>query len=445
MNGSNETWLVVLSILMATLGVRSGLSVLLRFNIAFAGIHRRLLSGGVWTLGLVMCKTGEAGVSHEPWLVILSIIVAIQGAYVGLSIVLRFRTALVGLRKRLLAGGACTLAVAIWSMHFVGMLAMRESAQINFLVVPTVVSFLVCVVLVGLAVYIASTNPTSQFVLTLAATVMGVGIVSMHFIGMLAVLGNMTMCHDNRYVVASIVIGVAASNLAIRLAFSNSPPPLGLASVVLGLTISGMHYAAMGGCLLSPSGIVDPHAATLSRDVLAVLVSLVAFVISGFFFLTLVPEAEGLPKSSGGSAKAGVMSSDPVSGDPDQMHGGGIDARGDRGAVGALPVTKDNATVYIPVARVLAVKADGHYTCVFDGHQSYFCGLSISDVEARLDPDVFMRVHRSYLVNLKQIVSIKRLGDGGVASLSGDALNSIPISRRKLSELKNRLEHQQIE
>lgn len=385
-------------------------------------------------------------VSHEPWLVILSIAVAIQGAYVGLSIVLRFNTAALGIRKRLLVGGACTLAVAIWSMHFVGMLAMRQSAQIDFLLVPTVVSFLVCVVLVGLAVYIASTNPESQLVLTLSATVMGVGIISMHFIGMLAVLGNMTMSHDHRYVVASIIIGILASNLAIRLAFTSAPRPLALASIALGLAISGMHYVAMAGCMLSTSTIADPNAATLSHDVLALLVSFVAFLVSGFFFLTLVPDSDGAASLDRRATVRGSASPTAVSTDlPQPAEGLGRNAASDGGAVGALPVTKDNATVYIPVARVFAVKADGHYTSVFDGHQSYFCGLSISDVEARLDPQAFMRVHRSYLVNLKQVASVKRSGDGGVANISGQVGYALPISRRKLSELKNRLEHQKLD
>ena len=64
-------------------------------------------------------------VTHEPWLVALSLIVAIQGAYVGLSLAVQVAGA-VGLRRRLLlAGAAISLAVAIWSMHFVGMLAAR--------------------------------------------------------------------------------------------------------------------------------------------------------------------------------------------------------------------------------------------------------------------------------------------------------------------------------
>jgi NO-binding membrane sensor protein with MHYT domain len=92
-------------------------------------------------------------VSHEPWLVVLSLIVAIQGAYVGLSLAVQIGGA-EGLRRRLLlAGAAISLAVAIWAMHFVGMLAARLPFPVDFLVFPTLLSFLVCVIVVGIAVF----------------------------------------------------------------------------------------------------------------------------------------------------------------------------------------------------------------------------------------------------------------------------------------------------
>ena len=75
-------------------------------------------------------------VTHEPWLVALSLIVAIQGAYVGLSLAVQVGGS-AGLRRRLLlAGAALSLAVAIWSMHFVGMLAARLPFPVDYLVFP---------------------------------------------------------------------------------------------------------------------------------------------------------------------------------------------------------------------------------------------------------------------------------------------------------------------
>jgi NO-binding membrane sensor protein with MHYT domain len=71
-------------------------------------------------------------VTHEPWLVLLSVLVAIQGAYVGLSLTLELPGSTGTRRKLLLAGAAGTLAVAIWSMHFVAMLAIRSPIRIDF-------------------------------------------------------------------------------------------------------------------------------------------------------------------------------------------------------------------------------------------------------------------------------------------------------------------------
>ena len=98
-------------------------------------------------------------VTHELWLVALSIVVAIQGAYVGLSMAVQVGAA-IGLRQRLLlAGSAVSLGVAIWSMHFVGMLAARVPFPVDYLVLPTLLSFLICVIVVGEAVFAASAGP----------------------------------------------------------------------------------------------------------------------------------------------------------------------------------------------------------------------------------------------------------------------------------------------
>src|SRR5919108_99756 len=125
-------------------------------------------------------------VTHEPWLVALSLVVAIQGAYVGLSLAVQVGAA-VGVRRRLLlAGAAISLAVAIWSMHFVAMLAARLPADVDYLVFPTLLSFLVCVIVVGAAVFAASAGPARGMRLAAAAVFMGSGIAVMHYIGMAA-------------------------------------------------------------------------------------------------------------------------------------------------------------------------------------------------------------------------------------------------------------------
>jgi NO-binding membrane sensor protein with MHYT domain len=113
-------------------------------------------------------------VTYETWLVLLSIVMAIQGAYVGLSLAVQIADA-AGLRRRLLlAGATASFGVAIWTMRFVGMLAVRLPFQVDYLVFPTLLSFLVCAIVVGAAVCATSSGPLTLLRLTLSACLMGV-------------------------------------------------------------------------------------------------------------------------------------------------------------------------------------------------------------------------------------------------------------------------------
>jgi diguanylate cyclase len=383
-------------------------------------------------------------VNHEGWIVALSVLVAIQGAYVGLNLALELPGSSGGRRKLLLAGAALTLAVAIWSMHFVGMLAVRSPIPIDYHVLPTLVSFLVCVLVVGLAVFLASSAPASNLILAASAVVMGAGIVSMHFIGMLALHANAVMHHDPRYVVASFLIGVAASRLAFFFAFAGRVgPPLLAASVALGLAISGMHYTAMAGMTLhAQAGLSTAAATTLSGDLLAVIVATVAFGSSFAFFLALVPDGvAGTAKPATAGWPHEVLpevAPDLVAGhDAGAAVAAGATAASRAAARVVIPVQKDGATHYLPAGRVHAVKADAHYTIVFDGTQEFFCALSIGDVEHRLDQSRFVRVHRSHIVALDHIQSLKKSGDGGIAQLDSPRRYTLPVSRRKLPELRS--------
>src|SRR5215468_11270901 len=145
-------------------------------------------------------------VTHSPWLVALSLIVAIQGAFVGLSLAVQVGEA-VGMRRRmLLAGAAVSLAVAIWAMHFVGMLAARLPLPVDYLVFQTLLSFLVCVIVVGAAVFFASAGPPTAARLAASAVFMGGGIVSMHYIGMAALHASAHLTHAPGFVIASIAV-----------------------------------------------------------------------------------------------------------------------------------------------------------------------------------------------------------------------------------------------
>src|SRR4030081_530372 len=233
-------------------------------------------------------------IGHDPFLVALSVLVAVQASYVSLSLVGSVEASFGLQRRLLLAGAALTLAMGVWGMHFVGMLAAQLPTAVDYVVLPTLLSLFICVLVVGFAIFTASAQPRTVRSLAIAAFAMGVGIASMHYVGMRAIHASMHMNHASSFVVASFVVAIAASALAIWLAFGTTRrPPLLICATVLGLAISGMHYTAMVGLSLHPNAAASrpshPSIA-ISTELLAIVVAVVAFVVSGLFMLTLVPD-----------------------------------------------------------------------------------------------------------------------------------------------------------
>src|SRR5215470_10597029 len=315
------------------------------------------------------------GVAHEPWLVVLSLAVAIQGAYVGLSLAVQVRES-DGMRRRLLlAAASISLAVAIWSMHFVAMLAVRLPFAIDYLVFPTLLSFLVCVIVVGVGVFAASAGPLTAVRLAASAIFMGGGTSAMHYIGMTALHASAHISHAPLLVVASVAIAIAASGLALWLAGASSRhPPLLLSASALGMSIAGMHYTAMAGLSVVPFAAPAAGAPVLSSDLLAIVVAVVAFIVSGIFLLTLVPDrmrltdAEAQPAPADEDAvapkPAGATSLDLGQGTFGPLGGAGGPPRR---IAQQLPVEREGGTHFVPVDDIVAVHANAHYTYIFDG------------------------------------------------------------------------------
>ncbi len=393
-------------------------------------------------------------VAYNPWLVLLSIVMAAQGAYVGFSLALQIGSAS-GLRGRLLlTGAAFSLALSIWTMHFVGMLAARLPFPVDYLVFPTLLSFLVCVIVVGIAIFAISSGPFNLVRLIFSATLMGIGIFSMHYIGMTALHASAHMEHAPVYVTASLLIAIATSGLALWLATEHSGrPPLFLSAIVFGIAVSGMHYTAMAGMTLFPHSPTVPQAApALSSDLLAIVVAVVAFCVSGIFLLFLVPERTreatvGLkiaPAVPGMTGSIPRPSSVKIGGDGTQFGRGTYAPLGGAGAPPArlarhLPIERDGGTEFIAVNEVVAVHANAHYTYIFNGTAKLFCPLAIGEVESRLDKMRFIRVHRSHINNIDRVVGYRRSGDNETVEMAAADHYTVPVSRSRIGWLKSRM------
>ncbi|MCZ8109078.1 MAG: LytTR family transcriptional regulator DNA-binding domain-containing protein, partial [Burkholderiales bacterium] len=103
-----------------------------------------------------------------------------------------------------------------------------------------------------------------------------------------------------------------------------------------------------------------------------------------------------------------------------------------------IPTAQGSQILFVDAEQVLRVHSDGHYTRVVTADGERFCNLGIGDLEARLDPERFFRVHRTHILNLDAVRELVR-ADGRLAvRLRGDA-TEIPVSRTAAAGLLERL------
>lgn len=104
-----------------------------------------------------------------------------------------------------------------------------------------------------------------------------------------------------------------------------------------------------------------------------------------------------------------------------------------------VPTVSGQCIVLVDASDILCIRSDGHYTRVCTRSGSQFCNLAISDLASRLDPDQFMRVHRSHIVNLTAVTQLLR-EDGRLAlQLAGGSGEAVPVSRSSAPEVLQRL------
>jgi hypothetical protein len=104
-----------------------------------------------------------------------------------------------------------------------------------------------------------------------------------------------------------------------------------------------------------------------------------------------------------------------------------------------IPTSRKGRIILVDVPDVAFIRSDGHYTWVHTPEGAQFCNLNIGELETRLDPGQFLRVHRSYIVNLWQVHEVKR-EDGRVAlRMKGESPTEIPVSRSSSSALLEQL------
>jgi diguanylate cyclase len=395
---------------------------------------------------------------HDPYLVALSVVVAPLGGYTGFGLAARIRGTPGVMQRVLLSGAAGFLAVGIWTMHFVGMLAAPIPPDAVYLVLPTIVSFLICALVVGVSLFFLSIGEPSQRRVISSAVLLGAGIASMHYVGIHGLAGNFAIAHDTPMILLSILIAILAAYGGLRAFLARQDGVrLILSSIAFGVAVSGMHYTAMHGMhFVALTGETHHHPGAgglaASPQVLSVAVAVLCFVIAAGFLLSLVPDprrqtvtatnvvADPATEPAIAAAPASERGPAPAS-FPRAMSAplGGLGQPPRAAPAVRLPLEGANGTHFIDTADVRSVRADAHYTRVHDGTRERMCPWSISEAEAQLDANLFVRVHRSHIVAIPHVSFVRKEGDGAVIELDGPTPHRVPVSRAKIAEVKARL------
>lgn len=236
-------------------------------------------------------------VSWDPVLIGISFIVAFIASFIALDSA--GKVAISSRRESTfwrLSGGA-TLGMGIWSMHFIGMLAMKMSLPINYHFSLTAFSFLIALISATLAINIAISGQTlSTRRLIVATSLLSTGVVTMHYVGMVAIVEHVAIRWQISLILLSVVIAIIASGIGLWLAFhlrQNTRRALInrlIAALVMALAIASMHYTGMGAATFTHFG----HTAHdgLSTLELSIWVCAVTLVILGIMLVISMVDSQ---------------------------------------------------------------------------------------------------------------------------------------------------------
>jgi NO-binding membrane sensor protein with MHYT domain len=227
---------------------------------------------------------GAATATYDLPLVFLSYAISVFGAYTALQLAVAIPAA----RGRALWGWLIGAAVAmgggaIWSMHFIAMLAYQMPMQVRYDPALTLASLVVAILVTGTGLYVVGRGQASATKLVGGGLFTGLGVGAMHYTGMAAMVMPATLSYRPSLFVLSLVIAVVASIAALWLAFNlRGNWQMFGSAFVMGAAVCGMHYTGMAAAIITPTdqpGMGMPLAVQMSAGDLALYVAVITAVL----------------------------------------------------------------------------------------------------------------------------------------------------------------------
>ncbi|MBS0125249.1 MHYT domain-containing protein [Thetidibacter halocola] len=386
--------------------------------------------------------------SHNWLFALAALAIALIAGFSGLSLMQGASHMRVPMRRAVVSVAAVILGWGVWSMHFVAMLGLDLPLVFYFDPLVTLISALTAILMMGLALLIVHEGRRTRRKVVLGGTVTGLGIATMHYIGM----AGMEVCRPV-YSASGIAVALAASVALSVLSFLISyeerrPRNILIGTLGFGLAVCAVHFIAMAGTGFVATGETMP-AVPMSREVLAFGVAVSAFVLSGAFLLSGASFASRLgdADAGGGMALALAGGAPPPLADAPRPYAAvpaparSAPAPAEKAAAPrAIPYEADGRTRFLAPEEIAAIRAEGHYTLLYTDGGRHFCPWSITQAAARVPAGLFVQTHRSYLVNVDHVTSFERRKDNGICFFENtQGLGKVPVSRSRLSEVRERL------
>jgi two-component system, sensor histidine kinase and response regulator len=184
--------------------------------------------------------------TYNYWLVALSLLLAIGASHTALDLAGRTTEAKGQMRVAWLVAGAGSMGLGIWSMHFVGMLAFSLPVEVRYHLPTVFLSWIAAILASGVALFVVSREKMTMRSAFIGSLAMGCAIAAMHYIGMAAMRMHAHMSWSVAIVALSVAIAIVVSLVALLLAFRFRSEKRDLAPLkVLSAVVMGIAVVAM--------------------------------------------------------------------------------------------------------------------------------------------------------------------------------------------------------
>ena len=235
---------------------------------------------GSFTLSFLACGMvriiGCITELHDLKLVFVAACLCAIGSWTTVALLSRARIAQARLQNLWICASAFVFGLSVWATHFVAMLAFRTPFPVSYDIALTAFSIALAVGISCIGFAVAVKMPWQAT----GGVIVGIAIGAMHYVGMKAMEGPFRIAWDAHYVVASLLVGAGLAGIALQSKqFVPRPYVKPVKASLLCLGVCSLHFIGMTAVTLIPDPTFAGADQVIAPMALAIAVSAVALLI----------------------------------------------------------------------------------------------------------------------------------------------------------------------